>query len=402
MTAAEPFVLGPDFLQRPHEISAELRRLGGPREVVTPRGQRVWMVTRHADVRAALVNPDLAKDIRGARERFDPHDLAVAGLEFGGELSEHMLNTDPPDHTRLRKLVGKAFTVRAVDAMRDRVAEIADELLDGLAGRDEVDLLAEFAFPLPITVISELMGVPELERAEFREWSTALVTAAEPEAVWAAAKALVDYLGSLIATKRAEPGDDLLSALIQATDDGDRLTERELVAMAFLLLVAGHETTVNLLGNGILALHSAPEQFAALRADPDLVPAAVEELLRFDGPVNLATVRYTRAATEVGGVVIPADRFVLLSLGSANRDPDRFPDADSLRLDRDAGGHLAFGHGPHYCAGAPLARLETEVALRALLDRFPRLSVVAGDAQPKWRDSMLIRGVEVLRVRLTG
>lgn len=398
--AAEPFDLGPDFLQDPHAVCAALRRSGPPQEVVTPRGQRMWMVTRYADVRAALANPDLGKDIHAARRLFAPVDLAVAGLDFGSELSAHMLNTDPPDHTRLRKLVAKAFTVRRVERMRPRVEAIAEDLLDGLAGAREVDLLAEFAFPLPITVICELLGVPEMDRAAFREWSTGIVTATSPEALGAAAGAMVDYLTRLVGAKRETPEDDLLSALVQARDEGDRLDGTELVSMAFLLLVAGHETTVNLLGNGLLALHRAPEQLAALRADPGLVPAAVEELLRFDGPVNLATVRFTHRDTVIGSARVPAGRFVLLSLGSANRDPERFADADELRLARDATGHLAFGHGAHHCLGAPLARMEIEVALTALLRRFPDLRVVEGEAPPRWRDSMLIRGVETLRVRL--
>ncbi|MGX7826501.1 cytochrome P450 family protein [Actinokineospora sp. 24-640] len=400
--APEPFDLGPEFLQDPHAVYAHLREEGPPREVLTPRGQRMWLVTRYADVRTALANPDLGKDIHTARRVFDPVDLAVAGLDFGSELSAHMLNTDPPDHTRLRKLVNKAFTVRGVEGLRPRIEAIAEDLLDRLDGLEEVDLLAAFAFPLPITVICELLGVPEMDRDAFREWSTGIVTATSPDDLAASAGAMVGYLTGLIAVKREAPADDLLSALVQAQDEDDRLDGSELVSMAFLLLVAGHETTVNLLGNGLLALHGAPEQLAALRVNPHLVRAAVEELLRFDGPVNLATVRFTHRATEVGPVRIPAGEFVLLALGSANRDPRRFPDADELRLTRDATGHLAFGHGAHYCVGAPLARMEIEVALAALLRRFPELRVIEGEAPPRWRDSMLIRGVETLRVRLTG
>ncbi|WP_440073293.1 cytochrome P450 family protein [Streptosporangium sp. OZ121] len=398
-SVTEPFQLGADFLQDPHGVCAALRDLGPVREVVTPRGQRMWMVTRHADARAALTSPDLSKDIHLARRTFDPVALAVAGLDFGSDLSSHMLNTDPPDHTRLRRLVNKAFMARGVKGMRPRIEAIADELLDEMAGHEEVDLLSAFAFPLPITVICELLGVPEMDRGDFRAWSTTIVTATSPEELTGAAGSMVAYLSGLIEGKKVSSGNDLLIELIRARDADDRLSATELVSMAFLLLVAGHETTVNLIGNAIIALHRDPGQLAALLADPTLVPGAVEELLRYDGPVNLATVRFTVRPTSIGGTEIPAGQFVLISLGSANRDETRFADADELRVTRDPTGHLAFGYGAHHCVGAPLARLEIEVALGALLRRFPELEVLGDGDGLRWRDSMLIRGVETLPVR---
>jgi cytochrome P450 len=313
-----------------------------------------------------------------------------------------MLNSDPPDHTRLRRLVATAFTMRRVELMRPRIVEITDELLAGLAGREQVDLVDDFAFPLPVTVICELLGVPYADREDFRTWSTVLLSAGEIDAVVAAGKNMAAYLHELIAAKRADPVDDMLSALIQARDDGDRLDEAELVSMAFLLLVAGHETTVNLIANGTLALLQHPDQRAALRADPALLPGAIEEFLRYDGPISHATIRYTTEPVEIGGVTIPGGEFVVIALGSANRDDDRFADADRLDVTRPAGGHLAFGHGIHFCVGAPLARLEGQIAIGRLFDRFPDLALAVDANELRWRHSTLLRGLESLPVRLQG
>jgi cytochrome P450 len=321
---------------------------------------------------------------------------------FGQDLISHMLNSDPPDHTRLRRLVATAFTMRRVELMRPRIEEITEDLLADLAGKDELDLIDDFAFLLPVTVICELLGVPHADRDEFRAWSTLLVSADETDAVMVAAQSMAAYLHQLIAAKRADPADDMLSALAQARDESgaDQLTEPELVSMAFLLLVAGHETTVNLIANGMLALLRHPDQLAALRADPALLPGAVEEFLRYDSPVNHTTLRYTVEPVEIGDVTIPADEFVLVSLSSANRDGDRFPDADTLDVTRPAGGHLAFGHGIHFCLGAPLARLEGQIAIGRLIDRFPDLTLAAPPDELRWRNSTLLRGLESLPVRL--
>jgi cytochrome P450 len=274
-----------------------------------------------------------------------------------------MLNSDPPDHERLRRLVNKAFTARRVDRLRPRITEITAGLLDDMSTRSEVDLLASFAFPLPITVICELLGVPVADQHDFRTWSATIVSdTATPEVFQAHATAMIRYFIALLAAKRHEPADDLLSALISARDDGDRLSENELLSMAFLLLVAGHETTVNLIGNGVLALLLNPAELARLGADPSLIGGAVEELLRYVNPVNNATFRFAAEPVEIGGVRISRGDPVLVALSSANRDPSRFGDPDRLDLGRDSSGHLAFGHGIHYCLGAPLARLEAEIA----------------------------------------
>jgi cytochrome P450 len=310
-----------------------------------------------------------------------------------------MLAADPPDHTRLRKLVGKAFTGRAIAALRPRIEQIAGELLDEMeAGPDRIDLLDAYAFPLPITVICELLGVPTDDRNDFRTWSNTLLQSADVAAHTAAGASMASYLTELVDERRARPTDDMLGAIVAASEDSDQLSRHEAISMAFLLLVAGHETTVNLIGTGTYALLRHPAQLDALRADPSLVPNAVEEFLRWDGPVHLATVRFTVEPTVIGGVEIPAGEVVLVSLTSANRDPSRWPDADQLDVRRQAASHLAFGHGIHHCLGAPLARLEGDVAFTQLLARFPALSLDA--AELTWRPSTLIRGLTALPVRL--
>ncbi|WP_204040738.1 cytochrome P450 family protein [Acrocarpospora phusangensis] len=391
-----PHDLGPDFLQDQHRAFALLRETGPVRQILTPQGQRMWMVTRYQEARDALTDPALSKDIHTARARFDPYTLAVAGLELGGALSEHMLNTDPPEHTRLRRQIGRAFTSRRVRELRPRIEQIAATLLDDLAALGEADLLSVYAFPLPITVICELLGVPKEDQDDFRSWSTAMARL-NSEQAGAAAMAIAGYLGQLIAAKRAAPSDDLLSDLITAEDDP--LNDREMLAMAFLLLVAGHETTVNLIGNAVLALDQNPGQRDLLRTRPELLPSAIEEFLRYDGPITLATVRFALRATEIGGTPIPENDFVLISLAGANRDDRRFPHGEHLRVDQDATGHLAFGHGAHHCVGAPLARLEAEIALRALFTRFPHLTVSPASTL-HWRGAMLLHGLETLPVRV--
>jgi cytochrome P450 len=390
------------FFADPHRLYARLRVERPVARARTPAGLPVWVVTRFDDARQALGDPRLAKDARGfarvlARHPVPPDRRAV----FAQELGRHMLSSDPPDHTRLRKLVGRAFTMRAIAGMRPRIEAIAAGLADQLAaGPAEVDLLDAFAFPLPMTVICDLLGVPDDERTTFRSWSNTLLssdgTAAERTAAGAA---MAQYLGALVAAKRARPAEDMLSAIVAASEDADRLSADETVSMAFLLLVAGHETTVNLIGNGVLALLCHPDRLAELRADPELTPRAVEELLRFDGPVNLATFRHTTEPVEIGGVLIPPGEVVLVALASADRDPGHFPAADELDLHRDAG-HLAFGYGLHHCLGAPLARLEGDVAFRTLLARFPDLALAVEPEQLRWRSSTLMRGLTRLPVLL--
>jgi cytochrome P450 len=285
-----------------------------------------------------------------------------------------MLAADPPDHTRLRRLVSAAFTARRIEELRPRIEEITTGLLDALDGREEADLLDAFAFPLPIQVICELLGVPPADRDAFRAWSNDIVAGAlAGDRLAPAVEAMIGYIGDLLADRRRHGGDDLLSGLIQVRDAEDRLTEDELSSMVFLLLIAGHETTVNLIGNGTWLLLRDRERWERLRADRTLLPTAIEEFLRFEGPVETATFRIALEAVPIGDVTIGQGEPVMVSLLSANRDDDRFPDADDLRLDRANNPHLAFGHGIHYCLGAPLARLEARIALPAIVRRCPEL-----------------------------
>ena len=396
--------LGADYFQDPYSVHARLRAQRPVTPVIMPGGAIVWLITGYAEARAALADPRMSKRMPG----WHPEPGSVIAT-----MDLHMLNSDPPDHGRLRRLVNKAFTVRQVERLRPRITAITAALLDGMAGQGdqrgqrgqgdqpEVDLLASFAFPLPITVICELLGVPPADRDDFRAWSATIVSdTPAPEVFQAHATAMARYFMALLAAKRQQPGDDLLSALLAARDDEDRLSENELVSMAFLLLVAGHETTVNLIASGMLALLLNPAELARLRADPASVAGAVEELLRYVNPVSNATFRCATEPVELGGVHIGRGDPVLVSLSGANRDPARFGDPDRLDLGRDSSGHLAFGHGIHYCLGAQLARVEAAIAISGLLARFGSISLAVPAASLRWRPSTLIHGLESLPVRL--
>jgi cytochrome P450 len=397
-TEAEPLALDGDaYYQDPAGFFARLRetRPVGPARM--PGYGRVWVVTRYADVRAALADPRLSKDVGrwpgGARIR--PSETRGVGA--------HMLHADPPAHTRLRRPVQKAFTPGRVAQLRTRTRQVAAALLDQLAGAggEVTDLLDGLARPLPVTVLCELLGVPEADRAWILAAVTAYDAAGEMERV---ERDLAAYFARLIAARRAEPAGDLLSALVQASDTAgageEPLTEAELVSAAYLLVMAGFDTTANLIATSAMALLTHPGAAARLRADRSLLPVAVEELLRFTSPVNHANDRFTTEDVTIGGTAIPAGEWVIISLLSANRDPARFPESGRLDLGRDTSGHLAFGHGVHYCVGAPLARMEGEVALGALLDRFPRMSLAVPPQELRWRAVSLMNGLESLPVRL--
>ncbi|MFD7909977.1 cytochrome P450 [Streptomyces sp. NPDC059752] len=373
-------------------------RTAGPVHRLVLGGQRTWLVVGHEEARQALTHPGLSKDWLGS-------ELFASTLPVQA-VATSMLDTDPPRHTRLRRLVAREFTARRVESLRPRVQQITDELLDAMAARPDrrADLIASFAVPLPMTVICELLGVPGLDRQRFRYWSGEIVApldgvGADPRAV----EEMTAYLLELVAAKAEDPGEDLLSALIRTRDeDGGRLSPDELIGMAFLLLVAGHETTVNLIGNGVRALLAHPGQLAALRADPDgLIDGAVEEMLRYDGPVQHATYRFAAADLELGGVTITAGSSVLVALAAADRDPARFaePGPDVFDIRRTGPGHLAFGHGIHFCLGAPLARMEGRIAVRALLERFPDLAEDPEAGPPDWLPGVLMRGVTRLPLR---
>ncbi len=400
--------MGEEFARDPYPVYAKLRAQGPVHRVRMPEGAEAWLVVGYDAARAALSDPRLSKDWEHAAPR-----LGMASVASG----RHMLATDPPHHSRLRKLVAREFTARRVAALAPRVQEMTDELLDAMLARPggRADLVDALSFPLPIGVICELLGVPGLDRERFRRWSNAVVDVSPDHDPEAAVLELTEYLAELIARKREEPGDDLLSGLIRTTDeDGDRLSADELLGMTWLLLIAGHETTVNLISNGVLALLRHPEQLAALRADLSLVDAAVEEMLRYDGPVETPTYRFTLEPVEIGGTVVPGGgELVLPVLADADRDPARFPEPDRFDIRRgvspaDGGrpsgvrGHLAFGHGVHFCLGAPLARLEARIAVRSLLERVPHLALDADPAALQWRGGLLIRGPVRLPVRFGG
>lgn len=374
----------PAFLANPHPVYADWRATGPVRRELLPSGAYAWLITRYEDARQALSDPRLSKAV---------------SRDYVGVFAQHMLNADPPDHTRLRRLVSAAFTARRIEALRPRIEEITDGLLDAMAGHERVDLIDAFAFPLPIQVICELLGVPADDRDAFRTWSTILVGgSAQPERVPEAIESMAAYIRGLLAERRARPGDDLLSGLLEVRESAGRLSENELSSMVFLLLVAGHETTVNLIGNGVFLLLSEPERWDRLRADPALLPGAIEEFLRFEGPVETSTYRFATEDLEIGGTLIGAGDPVLVVLLSANRDPARFPAAAELRLDRRPNAHLAFGHGIHYCLGAPLARLEAQVAFTKLPARYPGLRLGVKPDELSWRPGMLIRGLRRLPV----
>ncbi|MGH3801996.1 MAG: cytochrome P450, partial [Pseudonocardiaceae bacterium] len=275
-------------------------------------------------------------------------------------------------------------------------------LLDDLSSRDQVDLLDAFAFPLSATVIGELFGAPETDRAHFRALFNSIVFGTDPDAMGKASLAMAEYLTELVSYKRTHPCNDLLTALVQARDENDQLDEVELVSMAFLILPAGYESTGHLIGNGVVNLLNNPEQLDALRADPTLLPAVIEELLRYDGSAGTTTLRFTTSPLRLGEVEVPAGEFVLVMLGSVNRDQTRFDNAEQLDFGRDASGHLAFGHGVHYCLGAPLARLEGEIGIGRLLKRFPGMALAVEPTGLRWRDSVLFRGLETVPLKLSG
>lgn len=399
-----------DFMQNPYEILEKLRAEGPVHEVEFAHGATVWLVTRYDEVRALVSDPRVSKDGRRMNELFARHSGAPvqegeedeASVGFDDDLATHMLNSDPPRHTRLRALVSKAFTAHRVERLRPRIEQVADGLLDGFAGRSQVDLVDEFAVRLPITIICDLFGIPEADREDFRLWGTKLVGAGQdPDDVADASRKVVDYASALIDAKRAEPGDDMVSALVRVTDDGDRLTHGELVSMIFFLVVAGHITTIYSIGNAVYNLLTHPGELAKLRADLSLMPAAVDELMRYDSAASVGTFRFTTEEIPVGDVVIPADQILALSWSSANRDSTHFPEADRLDLHRHPVGSMAFGHGIHYCVGVPLAKLQIEIALTRLLTRYPDLRLAVDPSELRWENSALLRGLAALPVSVS-
>ena len=392
----------PTFKANPYPTYAELRSEAPVYRAELPDGRGVWLVTRYDDVVAVLKDERFAKDWRSA---MTPEQLAQIPPipEVMKPLSENMLDKDPPDHERLRRLVSKAFTPRLIERMRPRVQEIADTLLDAVEDKGGMDLIDDYAFPLPITVIAELLGVPVEDRNRFREWSDVAVSGDTTQEyvekiLLPHMQAFIEYLRALFEEKRENPKDDLISALVLAEEAGDKLSEDELLAMVFLLLVAGHETTVNLIGNGTLALLQNPDQLQKLKDDPSLIKPAIEELLRYDGPVETSTERFAREDVAIGDMVIPKGQMVMVVIAAADHDPERFPEPDALDIARADNKHLAFGKGIHHCLGAPLARMEGQIALGTLLRRMPDLRLKGSPESLTWRPGMVLRGLKGLPV----
>jgi cytochrome P450 len=397
-----------EFATDPYPAYAWLREHEAVRWTVLPSGVGAWLVTRYGDARQALADARLSKNpVHHTREGSARAKTGIPG-ERGADLMTHLLNIDPPDHTRLRRLVSKAFTPRRVAGFGPRVQELTDRLVDGFARRGEADLIHEFAFPLPIYAICDLLGVPAEDQDDFRDWAGMMIRhgGGPRGGVARSVKRMRAYLVELIHRKRGDLGDDLISGLIRAGDHGEHLTENEAAAMAFILLFAGFETTVNLIGNGLHALLRDPGQRAGLqgalaRGERGLLETGVEELLRYDGPVELATWRYATTALTIGGQRVAAGDPVLVVLAAADRDPARFAEPDTLDLGRRDNPHLGYGHGIHYCLGAPLARLEARTALATLLTRLPDLRLAAGPDELRWRGGLIMRGLRTLPVAFT-
>lgn len=391
-------------LENPYSVYGVLRTVRPVLQMPIPgyTGPGVWLLTRYRDVQFALRDPRFSVERMRAPLIRENLERLPAFIRETATSARSMLVMDPPDHTRVRKLVNKAFTPRRVAALRPRIREIVDELLDPIADQGRMELIHDFAEPLPAIVIAELLGVPPEDHRRFREWSSALIAGLgapaqdqRRDASAAAMRKLFDYLADVIAHRRKEPRDDLISAMIHAQEERDALSESELLATCNLLLLAGHETTTNLIGNGTLALLREPDELERLRGDPSLLPGAVEELLRFDGPVQ-ATVRVALEDIAFGEPVISEGSLLLVSIGAANRDPEVFVDPDRLDVAREPNPHLAFGTGTHFCLGAPLARLEAELAFEALVARFPALSL--DDESPEYRENPVLRGLKSLAV----
>lgn len=380
----------PRFFADPYATYDRLREGCPVQRVPTGSGgHQGYLITGHAEARTAFTDPRLSKDTaRFFADRPSDRDLHPA-------VSRNMLASDPPAHTRHRRVAAPLFTTGRVRELRPHITRVVDGLTAAWRPGAEVDLVAELAVPLPVTVICELLGVPESDRAPLAGWSHELFDATDTDRVDAASHRIGDYLTHLVGTARDTPGDGRLHSFLRDCDEGG-LDRDEAVSLAVLLLVAGHETTTQFIGNALLALLRHPEAFDRLRRDPALIPGALDELLRYDSPVSVATFRHSTEELRVGGADIPAGCPVLIAPGAANRDPAQFPRPDRLDLDRNATGHLSFGHGIHRCPGAPLARAEAEIALRTLLTRFPDMRLAVPAPSLTWRRTRLTRGLAAL------
>jgi cytochrome P450 PksS len=388
-----------EFKANPFPFYARLRAESPVYRTTLPTGETAWLVTRYDDAATVLkderfvkdtanaLRPELAARLPWLRKLFSP-------------IWNDMLRQDPPNHTRLRALVRKAFTPQRVEQMRDRIQVLADQLLDQVQGRGRIDVIHEYALPLSTTIIAEMLGAPAEDGRRFHRWSSAVI--GRRSSTWGLLKAIPNvwaftrYIRTIVKKRRADPRDDLVSALACAEEAGDVLSEEELVAMIMFLLIAGHETTVNLIGNGTLALLEHPDQVARLRRNPALIVSTVEELLRYTSPVEMAPERYPREDVALAGAVVPRGAMVFVVIGSANRDERQFANPDALDITREPNRHLAFGLGAHFCLGASLARLEGQIAINTLLRRAPALRLAVAPDRLRWRCGLVNRGLEAL------
>jgi cytochrome P450 len=397
-------IASPEFKTNPYPFFARLRAEEPVHPITLADKRTAWLIARYDDVVSVLRDGRIVKNRWNAMTPKQVAKMPWIPKPFM-PLMRNMLDQDPPDHTRLRALVHKAFTPRLVDAMRERVQSVADELLDAALGKDHIDLIRDFALPLPTTIIAEMLGVDPQDQNRFHRWSSALMTLDQSQ--WGMLRGLpsvmafLSFLRQLVKVRRSHPQDDLTTALVQAEESGDKLSQDELLAMLFLLLIAGHETTVNLIGNGTLALLRHPDQLERLRSQPALIRSGVEELLRFESPLYTATERFAREDLTIAGVTIPRGGLVLAVIASANRDEHLFQNPNTLDLAREENKHLSFGLGVHYCLGAPLARIEGQIAISTLLRRTRELCLAAPPEALRWRRGLVLRGLEALPVRFS-
>lgn len=397
----DPF--DPTFTANPYPTYAQLRSTTPVHHVTLPDGRGVWLVTRYDDVASVLRDERFVKDWRNAPPSEQLAQVSPIPEEMTKLVIGNFLFMDPPNHERLRALVSKAFTPRLIEQMRERVQAVADALLDAVQDKGGMDLIEDYAYLLPITVIAKLLGVSAEDRYKFREWSVTAVSGNRTQeyaekVLIPQMQAFTDYLKATFEEKRKNPEDDLISALVRAEEAGDKLSENELLGTLFLLLVAGYETTVNLIGNGTLALLQHPDQLQKLRDDPSLIKTAIEELLRYDGPFEISTERFAREDVTIGETVIPKGEMVMAVIAAGDRDPERFPEPDTLDITRTNNKHLAFGKGIHFCLGAPLARMEGQIAIGTLLRRMPNLRLKGSPESLRWRPGLRFRGLEGLPV----
>ncbi|MEK6334082.1 MAG: cytochrome P450 [Acidobacteriota bacterium] len=386
-----PDLASPQFKANPYPFYARLRA-EAPVYRAKLFGRQVWLVSRYDDVVAMLRDERLLKDWRPATKWL---------FRFTGPITRHMLNRDPPDHTRLRALVQKAFTPKLIEHMRERIQNICDELLEDLETNGRMDLMNGYALPVPLTIIAELLGIPPGDRLRLHAFSRSTISASTLLGVLRSVpdqRFLTRQLRKLVEQRRREPRDDLITALVQAEEAGDKLSRDEVVAMIALLLIAGYETTVNLIGSGALALIQNPGQREVFQRDPAVVDSGIEELLRYTSPLDVASQRFTREDMTINSVKISQGELIVAMIGSANHDEAQFRNPEVLDLTRQPNKHVAFGQGAHFCLGAPLARMEGQIALTTLFRRFPDLRIAVKPEDLRWRRSLIVRGLEELPV----